>query len=415
MLHLETRRTPVTGPGGAPPHIVYVSTAHTFGGAEEYLAQLASNVRGAGWRVSVVLPRRPYLAGMVEQLMAADVRVVSAAVKTQSDYPWPALLHLADVAQRHALRRLLHNLQPDLVHINQPYPESAQLAIEAAAGLPGVPVVTTVHLYESVRTRRHRLAALRDAVTDRHFGLVDAVTTPIATAGVELERQYARARGKIAGVLPHALDLTRFNPERTAPAAAAMRARLGAGEGAALVGVVGRLSPQKHQRATVSAWPAILRGVPGSRLVLAGDGPDRAALIALSRDLGIDQSVVFLGQVASRDMPALLGALDLVAMPSLHECMPIAMLEALAMARPVVATAVNAVPDVLEHEVSGLLVPAGDDNALAQAIIRLLRDSDDARRFGAAGRASILRRFAAGPQARAALDLYERLLTAAGR
>lgn len=398
-----------------PPHVVYITNAHAFGGAEEYLVGLARNVRAAGWQVSVVLPARPYLAGVHARLREADVRVVSAEVKTQSDYPVPMLVHLADVRQRRVLRQVLGSLQPDIVHVNQPYPESAQLAIEAATSLADTPVVTTVHLYESVHTRGHRLALVRDAVTDRHFAALDAITTPSPTASTELARQYRGARGKVAGVVPHALDLHRFDPDHAAPAAAGMRQRLTGASETPLVGVIGRLVAQKRQRALLEVWPRVLAAVPAARLVVAGDGPDQPELARCAQEMGIADSVTFLGHVPSEEVPGLLGALDVLALPSLHECMPIALVEALAMARPVVATRVNAVPDVLEHDVTGLLVPPGDGEALARATIDLLEDRARGRRLGEAGRAFVRQRFSAESQVEAVLGIYDRLLAHAGR
>jgi glycosyltransferase involved in cell wall biosynthesis len=393
------------------PHIVYVCAAPVYGGAEEYLIGLAENVRRADWRVSALLPQRPGFAGAVARLEAAGVGVATGPIKTSEDYPWPTLLHLADVPQRAWLERTLRAYAPDVVHINQPNTEGGQLVLAAAARLAGVPVVTTVHAYDSIGALGYRLGRLRDAIVDWHYRRVRAISVPAPTAARVLQRAYRHTRGK-ASVVGPAIDAARFAPARAAVGAAAWRARLAPDGATRLVGVVGRLSPEKGQVALVRAWPRIVAAAPGARLVLAGEGPARGAIEALCQAAGISDSVVLLGGVAHDDVPALLGALDVVVLPSRYECLPLAILEAMAVGRPVVAYAINAIPDAIAHEESGLLVTPGDDVALAAAILRILRDPALARCLGQCARQVIETRFTAAVQTRQILDLYQRVLCA---
>ncbi len=395
---------------GATPHVVYLGNPPWMGGAEEFLVRMVSNVRQAGWRTTVVLPDRPYLESVVQRLRAIGVQVLPANVKTERDYPIPALWHLADLPQRAYLKRMLQELQPDLVHINQPIAESVQLGIQAAASLD-LPIVTTVHQYKSVVKRGHRLGPLRDVIINWHYRHVKAVSLPARLAGQVLEQQYPRTRGKTR-VVPPAIDIEQFDPERVAALTPQVRARLDPSGGHTLVGVIARLSKEKGQRLLLPAWPEIQRRAPHARLILAGDGPDRPTVEALCRDLHIEDSVTLLGHVPPEDIPALLSALDVVVQPSFHDCLPLAMLEAMVMERPVIAAAVDAIPSVLKHEYAGLLVPPNDGAALTDAVTRLLGDPALARTLSRQARQVVLDSYTPAAQTREVLKLYEQALSA---
>ena len=147
-------------------------------------------------------------------------------------------------------------------------------------------------------------------------------------------------------------------------------------EGRLLV-TVGRLTPAKNQGLAVQA----LAHVPGATLLIVGDGPERHALEAAARQL--DGRVVFTG--TRRDARAITGAADVVVIPSESEGLPLAALEALAAGRPIVATAVRGLRDLLDDGRTALLVPPGDPEALAAAVRRVLDDPALARSLGEAG------------------------------
>jgi glycosyltransferase involved in cell wall biosynthesis len=393
-----------------PPHIVYLGNPPWMGGAEEFLIRMVSSVRQAGWRATVVLPDRPYLESAVQRLRAVGAQVLAINVKTERDYPIPALWHLADLRQRAFLKQTLQALDPDVVHINQPIAESAQLGIQAAASL-GLPIVTTVHQYKSVVKRGHKLGLLRDVIINWHYRHVRAVSLPARLAGQVLEEQYPKTRGKTR-VVPPAIDIEQFDPQRVAPLTPQVRARLDPTGERALVGVIARLSKEKGQRLLLAAWPEIQRHVPHAHLILAGDGPDRPTVEALCRDLRLEDSVTLLGHVPPEDIPALLPALDVVVQPSFHDCLPLAMLEAMVMERPVIAAAVDAIPSVLKHEYAGLLVPPNDRAALTEAVTRLLGDPAFAEALGRQARLVVLDSYTPAAQTREVLRLYEQALSA---
>jgi glycosyltransferase involved in cell wall biosynthesis len=170
-----------------------------------------------------------------------------------------------------------------------------------------------------------------------------------------------------------------------------LRRDLGIGGDDFLVGNVGRLAPQKGQRHLVMAMPLLLERVPSAHAVIAGGGDLEPYLRALAEDSGVAERVHVLGP--RQDVPALMHALDAFAMPSIWEGFGIVLLEAMAAAKPVVASRVATIPEVVVDGETGLLVPAGDAVALADALASLAHDPDLARRLGEAGRERLRRSF----------------------
>jgi glycosyltransferase involved in cell wall biosynthesis len=153
---------------------------------------------------------------------------------------------------------------------------------------------------------------------------------------------------------------------------------------AKVIGTVARLSPQKALHVLLEALPAVIREVPEVRVLIVGDGSERPRLEKLADRLGVASCVYFAGNRV--DVPDQLLAMDVFVLPSLFEGLPLAILEAMAAGRPVVATAVDGVPEIVKDGVTGFLVSPGNPAQLARALVRLLRDPRTAARFGDAAR-----------------------------
>lgn len=190
---------------------------------------------------------------------------------------------------------------------------------------------------------------------------------------------------------------------------AAARAAAGLPPGRPIVLVPARLHPMKGHVDLLAALPSVRRRVPGVLVLCAGDGPLRVALPALAAAAGLDEHMVFAGQ--RHDMDRLLAACDVVALPSRVEGLPSAMLEALCAARPVVATAVGGVPEVMVGGVGGWTVPPRAPAALAEALVTALSAPAVAAARARSGRAVVLERFRADQAARRLEAVYEHWLT----
>jgi glycosyltransferase involved in cell wall biosynthesis len=175
-----------------------------------------------------------------------------------------------------------------------------------------------------------------------------------------------------------------------------------------VVGCTARLAPAKGQRILLHAVAALRSTIPGIRLVLVGDGPERPALERLTRQLELTGHVIFLGM--RDDARALLPAFEVFAAPSLTEGMPFAILEAMAAARPILATRVGGVPEALADGQAGILVDPGRPEPLIDGLDRLFREPRLRHELSSAARKRLVERFSID----AMLDKTEAAFLAAG-
>jgi colanic acid/amylovoran biosynthesis glycosyltransferase len=156
---------------------------------------------------------------------------------------------------------------------------------------------------------------------------------------------------------------------------------------------VGRLAGVKGVPVLLDVVARLTKSHPDVVLLLAGDGPDRASLEALARELGIQRHVRFLGYQSQAQVRELLAETDVFVMASFAEGVPVVLMEAMAAGVPVVTTRIAGIPELVEEDVSGFLVPPGEAKPLCDRIERLLGDADLRKRFAAAGRAKVEREF----------------------
>ena len=187
--------------------------------------------------------------------------------------------------------------------------------------------------------------------------------------------------GHKARVVPNGIDTERF---RDREGAAALRESLGIAPGAPVVGTVGRLDEVKCQDLLIRGFARALGRAPGARLLLVGDGPRRPELEGLVESLGLGGSAIFAGYQARPDR--YLQAMDVFALTSRAEGMPLAILEAWAAGLPVIATRVGGVPRLVDHGRTGWLIGPGDEPGLVDALGGLLAEPGRARALGLAGR-----------------------------
>jgi sugar transferase (PEP-CTERM/EpsH1 system associated) len=176
---------------------------------------------------------------------------------------------------------------------------------------------------------------------------------------------------------------------------------------------VGRFAPQKNHLLLVEAFALAVKEYPAMKLWLVGDGPLKPAVEKIIVEMGLERKVLFLG--VRDDVPRLLAATDLFVLSSDYEGVPLSVLEAMAAGKPVVATAVGGVPELVEDGVTGVLVPPRNPEALAKGILRLAKDADLRQRMGKAARERALERFDISRTAREYEALYLKLLKGCGR
>jgi glycogen(starch) synthase len=156
---------------------------------------------------------------------------------------------------------------------------------------------------------------------------------------------------------------------------------------------LGRLAEQKGIDVLLNAMAVVIRRFPRARLVIAGDGPKRADLEDQVVRLGLSQSIEFLGWVAPQRVPRVISSASMLVIPSRWEGLPNVALQAGLMGRPVVGSRVGGLPEIVDHQQTGILVPPENSDVLSEAIIRLLQNPDTASQMGQAARVKIEREF----------------------
>jgi glycosyltransferase involved in cell wall biosynthesis len=337
---------------------------------EEVVLALVQRLDPSEFRLALAAPA-PLLDALAPDLRGARLDVL--AVDAENWLRWREVRRLDDFIAR---------FRPDVV--NPHLFRSTAVAAPLARRRRVPAVVETYHGREGWRQGGLRGSFLPDRMVVR---CVDRVIAVSRAARNFLVHGKGYPSVKVV-VVPNGRDLSVFEPGTHR---AAVRRELALDPGTPVVGVVGRLEAQKGHRYLIDAWRDVVAESPQARLLVVGDGSLRAPLQVQAGERGVADSVIFAGFRA--DIPRLLDAVDVVALPSLYEGMPLTAIEAAAMARPVAATSVDGTPEVVLDGTTGLLVPPADPGALAHALLRLLGDTGAAREMGTAARAWALECF----------------------
>jgi glycosyltransferase involved in cell wall biosynthesis len=359
-----------------------------------FIESIARGVAARGHQVDVVLPHHPELRRGADepvrfypyryapdawsrwgyaQSLESDVRVRPSVY---------LLLPFAALGLRSAVAARLLATRYDVVHAHWVVPNAA--LIQDLAVAHRVPLVVSLHgsdVFVAERLLPARLLAWR---TLSRAGAVTACSADLHARALALGARPARTR-----TVPYGVDVDAFSPERKA---SLFRERLGVAEGNLLVVAFGRLVEKKGFSCLVEA-AARSRGI---EVVIAGEGDLRADLLALIERTGA--RVRLLGNLDREATADALYAADVVCIPSVVDRagnvdgLPNTLLEALAAGRAVVASRVAGIPDLVEHDVTGLLVPPNDPGALCAALERLQREPATRSRLARAARATALRR-----------------------
>lgn len=286
------------------------------------------------------------------------------------------------------IRALIRRERVDIVHTHT---INSNFYGRWAAKLARSPkVVSTVHTFGEIVQDTHRSVLAQRAIwrqdlfgaqlCSRLIAVSERLRNAMIREGVE--------EGKVV-TIPNGIDLAQYDPSRYDSFSIREGLRLSPGE--ALIGTAGRLVPLKNQQLFLQAAQQLLQRGIRARFLILGDGPLREELVRQAEELGIEGKVIFSGWQI--DPIPLLAALDVFVLPSISEANPLTIMQALALKRPVVATAVGGVPEIVEDGQSGLLLPSGDLPGLVESIAALLRDRGRARVMGEAGRLRVMEQF----------------------
>jgi glycosyltransferase involved in cell wall biosynthesis len=261
-----------------------------------------------------------------------------------------------------------------------------------AAGLCGASLVSTRHNDDVFRRRwpSRALHRVLTAAADRLITISDALQRFV----VDTE-----------GAAPEKVRRVHYGLDVPAPAAPTRRP---AGRPGRVIGVVGRLTVQKGHRYLLRALVRVRQKCDDVRLVMVGDGPLAETLVGEARHLGVADIVEFMGH--RNDAAALMSVFDVVVVPSLWEGFGLVLLEAMAAGRPIIASRVSAIPEIVVDGETGILVPPADPESLSHAIVRLLDDADLADRMGRQGRARLVRVFSVDAMVAGTEAVYDEVI-----
>lgn len=352
-----------------PIPLLMFSNLPTRGGAEEHMFMLLRYLSRQHFKLHVALG--PEVAASAKNDIPSGVELF--VVK---------FTNFSDIAGAFQFHKILREHQIKILHSHMFW---TSMFASPVARISGVPVIIeTPHVRE--QWRKGWKASYR---IDRAVGRCVDRYIAVSHANARYLAEEKKIRQSKITVIQNGCDLSRFNRAHRAPQG--MKSGLGFASDDPVLLLIGRLEPQKGHAVMLQAMPAILREFPRARLVCIGDGALRSELEQQIMALGISNSVRMLGHQSN--VPDWLALADVLVLPSFFEGLPLVAIEALAAGKPVVASDVDGTPEVVIDGRTGLLVPPGNSDALAEAACRVLRDASLRQTLASAGHDFVRRQF----------------------
>ena len=395
---------------GVPCKVIHVITRLDWGGSAQNTLLTAVGHDRSRFAPLVVAGA----IGQWDDQGGVQARDAQGAMLRQAGVPWQVLpsmtreLHpIKDLVALWQLIQLFRRERPAIVHTHT---SKAGALGRLAAWMARVPVLVHTphgHVYYG---HFGRFLSWLFLLIERV--LAQVTTSMIALTGAEREEHVSRQIGSrdTFAVIPSGIDVERFR--RTAVGAGARPAGATYPDGAFVIGSVGWLTPVKGHAVLIEALARLKPKYPTAHLLLIGSGGLRDDLKKLAARLGVASGMDLLGM--RTDVPECLGAMHCFVLPSFNEGMGRALVEAMAAARPVVASRVGGIPAIVEDRRTGLLVPPGDAEALAVAIAEVIDRPDWARTLGLAARARIDETFSVPAMVQAVEAVYREALKRVG-
>jgi glycosyltransferase involved in cell wall biosynthesis len=359
--------------------VLHLLVTMPVGGAEDLVAAIVRGLDPQRFLVSIATLGQ--LGPVGYELRDQGYDVASLELDTKRTSVWRVA---------GAVRRFLQTHHPDILHTHLYHPNLYGRVGALGLGLSGV--VAAVHnSYIRVKFHRRVWNFLLAWATDRVL-----VGSPQIWQDV---RHYDGVPASRLGLMPYGISLAELDTPLSREAA---RERLGVK--GLVVGAVGRLEDQKGHIHLLAALPELRWEIPDLVVLLVGEGRRRDDLRRQVEDLGLQDTVRFLG--TRRDLPEIYRALDLFVQPSLWEGLPLALLKAMGAGLPVVATRVSGSAEAIEDGINGRLVGPGDPQALARAILELARRPEERRRLAEAARRTVAARYSLEAMLRQLEELY---------
>lgn len=376
--------------------IIWIIDSLGPGGAEQLMTTLLKHFRDAGFNIRVCA-----LQTRGGNPIADELKHIGLPVDL---IPVPNLRHPLNLFR---ILRYFRFHRPQLVHTQL---EFSDVLGTIAARILGIPSVSTIHVLDKSAEKKSKVIRLklRWFVLGKFCSRIIAVSEKTRTHHLKTG---ALDPKKIITVY-NGIDLSRFkdtNESQITKTKQALHLPLNR----RIIITVAVLREPKGIQYMINALPKILEQIPDIHYLVVGDGEYGTSLKDLSTALSIQDHITFAGH--RTDIPNLLACSDLFVLPTLGDALPTVLIEALAAGKPVVASDVGGVPEIIENGVNGVLVPPGDPSRLAVACLQLLKNKEQSNQMILAGRRTVWQRFDVDAQIKQLSNIYEELVTSDGK
>ena len=355
----------------------------TIGGGETHVLDLVHALNKELYE-PIVLSFTP--GPMVDRLQAMGIKTY--VIPTEKPF---------DFFKWRQVKQLLKDEKIDVVHAHGT--RAGSNTFWAAKQL-GLPIIYTVHGWSFHVDQKSLVRKIRQLGEKLLINQAD-VTVCVSESNRQDGLAFSHMRRAV--VIKNGVNLEKYNPERIFTD---IRAELGLKPEQVLIGCIARITGQKDPLTFVRAAAAVPASLPAT-FVLVGNGDLKHAAVQLAKDLNLGARLLFLE--ARQDIPDFLRALDIYCLPSLWEGLSIGLLEAMAMGKAVVATAIDGTREVVQDGVNGLFVPPSSPEKLAETLSRLIADAPLRQRLGMAARQTVLQKFNSDTMTRQIEQLYQKL------
>lgn len=374
-------------------NILYVIENIEFGGGERVFSQI---IRGLDKeRFGVFVASNP--GGIFEKKLT-EVGIKINPVRMTNRY------NLGIISR---LKKIIKTKDVRIVHSQG---GRADFFARIAARISNVPIIISsmamlVEGYD-VSTPRKGLYVLIDRWTERWVNKFTVLSEAMRRSLIERHKIPPENIVKIY----NGIEIEEYNPDlkELRNKKLEVRRELGFKNDVPVIGAIGRLVWQKGFEYLIRAAPEVLKKCPEARFLIVGEGPLKNKLILTGEKLNVADRIIFTG--LRSDIKEILASIDVLAMPSLLEGLPMVLLETMAMAKPIVATRIDGITEVLENSKTGLLVPAKNSHALAEALVGILDDKAKANFFGLNAREAAKEKFSVKKMVEQIELAYEKLL-----
>lgn len=373
--------------------VMHLSASIQMGGAERVILQLANSLKNSAFNLIVTSFVQDWKSNnnFIEALKAQGIN--TRTITMSKKYPtgwWNPIRNFFD---------LCHLIKAEKIQILHTHGYRSNIIGLLASILLRVPIVTTVHGWTN-HTNNVKLYEYLDRFFLRFFDKIIAVSDSI-------KNTLLNSRISIHKIekIYNTINCKEVNDGVSVDE---IRKRFHLSPNDKLVGTIGRLSKEKGVHYLLKAGSEIIATYPNVKILIIGNGPERQNLEILAKQLRISENVIFCG--FQKNVTEFYHLIDIVVLPSITEGLPIVLLEALTYSKPVVATRVGGIPEVITNGKTGILVEPQNPSRLAEGIIRILRNSDETNRMVSEGRKLVEEHFNSKDWGKKIEKVYQEIL-----